>query len=44
MRGADLHESDLLGKFFCLRFMGCVTVPMHKDNGHATQASVKSLL
>ena len=36
VRGADLSEPDLFGKFLRLHFMGGVTVPMHKDDGHAT--------
>ena len=44
MRGADLRESDLLGKFLCLRFMACVTVSMHKDNGNASQTCIECIL
>ena len=44
MRGADLRESDLLGKFLCMHFMACVTVTMHKDNGHAAQSCIECIL
>ena len=44
MRGADLRESDLLGKFLCLRFMACVTVSMHKDDGNASQSCIECIL